>query len=190
MDKGMLDLDSPVAHSLASDRGSFFSADSRHNRVDLQSPGHEPGSKAEEGEATDVDAGDGPGDLIDGSSLSPERKQQVRRSIRFEDNYPYYRRFMNGPHGTLWLRRVLPIRDMTPEQVEALNNSMSVRPAPGFDVFDGQGRYLGIVKVPDEMPLGLLNGDRMFGIVKDELDVEYLRIYRIEGMDADEADDA
>ncbi|MEJ2547648.1 MAG: hypothetical protein P8125_07490 [Gemmatimonadota bacterium] len=122
-------------------------------------------------------------EMIDGSRLSPERKQQVRRSIKFEDNYPYYRRFMNGPQGTLWLRRVLPIRDMTPEQVEALTNSISVRPAPGFDIFDAQGRYLGIVVVPEEMPLGLLHGDRMFGIVRDELDVEYLKIYRIEGMD-------
>jgi hypothetical protein len=129
-------------------------------------------------------------EMIEGSSLSPERKQQVRRTFKFEDHYPYYRRFMNGPQGTLWLRRGLPIRDMTAEQVEALDASFAVRPAPGFDVFDGQGRYLGIVEVPDEMPLGLLQGDRMFGIVKDELDVEYLRIYRIEGMGPDATDGA
>lgn len=62
-----------------------------------------------------------------------------------------------------------------------------LRPALGFDVFDGQGRYLGIVELPDEMPLGLLFCDRLFGIVKDELDVEYLRVYRIEGLDPAEA---
>jgi hypothetical protein len=128
-------------------------------------------------------------EMLDGTSLSPERKEQIRRTFKFEDTYPYYRRFMNGPRGTLWLRRVLPIRDMTAEQVEALDASFAVRPAPGFDVFDGQGRYLGIVEVPEEMPLGLLNRDRMFGIVKDELDVESLRIYRIEGMSAQAADD-
>jgi hypothetical protein len=126
-------------------------------------------------------------ELIDSSGRSPERKQQIRRSIKFEDNYPYYRRFMNGPHGTLWLRRVLPIRDMTQEQIEALNNSVSVRPSPGFDVFDGQGRYLGIVEVPEEMPLGLWFEDRMCGIVMDELDVQYLRIFRVEGMNPEEA---
>lgn len=122
-------------------------------------------------------------EMIDGAGAPPERKEQIRRSIKFEDNYPYYRRFMNGPRGTLWLRRVLPIRDMTPEQVEALTFSASVRPAAGYDVFDRQGRYLGIVEVPYEMPFGLLDGERMFGIVRDELEVEYLRIYRIEGMD-------
>jgi len=121
-------------------------------------------------------------EMIDRAGVPPERKEQIRRSIKFEDNYPYYRRFMNGPRGTLWLRRVLPIRDMTPEQVEALTFSASVRPAPGYDVFDRQGRYLGIVEVPYEMPFGLLDGERMFGIVQDELEVEYLRIYRIEGM--------
>jgi len=126
-------------------------------------------------------------EMIDGAGAPPERKEQIRRSIKFEDNYPYYRRFMNGPRGTLWLRRVLPIRDMTPEQVEALTFSASVRPAAGYDVFDRQGRYLGIVEVPHEMPFGLLDGERMFGIVRDELEVEYLRIYRIEGMDLNEA---
>jgi hypothetical protein len=41
-------------------------------------------------------------EMIDGAGAPPERKEQIRRSIKFEDNYPYYRRFMNGPRGTLW----------------------------------------------------------------------------------------
>jgi len=117
----------------------------------------------------------------------PERRQQIRNAIRFTDTYPYYRRFMNGPNGTLWLRRIRPIRDMSPEEIELLDNNRSPRPGPGFDVFDDRGRYLGIVEAPLELPIGRLIGNRLFGIMKDELDVEYLQIWRIEGMDAEEA---
>lgn len=113
----------------------------------------------------------------------PERIRQFREALEFEPYYPYYRRFMNGPRGTVWLRRVKPISDMTTEEIEALTTSPSVRPAPGFDVFDARGRYLGVVEIPDEMPGSLLIGDRLFGIVRDELDVEYVQIYRIEGLD-------
>jgi hypothetical protein len=121
--------------------------------------------------------------LMKEGNTPPERIQQIKDALVFEPYYPYYRRFMNGPRGTLWLRRVKRICDMTAEEIAALTNSPTVRPAPGYDVFDGQGRYLGIVEAPEEMPLGLLTGDRLFGIVKDELDVEYLQIYRIEGLE-------
>jgi len=117
----------------------------------------------------------------------PERRQQIRNAINFTDTYPYYRRFMNGPNGTLWLRTIRPIRDMSPEELELLDNSRSPRPGPGFDVFDGRGRYLGVVEVPLELPLSILIGDRLFGIMKDELDVEYVQIWRIEGMDREVA---
>jgi hypothetical protein len=117
----------------------------------------------------------------------PELRHQIRNTIHFTDTYPYYRRLMCGPRGTLWLRRIRTIAEMTPEEIQALNRSLSPRPAGGFDVFDDQGRYLGVVKVPRELPFSALIGDRVFGIMKDELDVEYLQIWRIEGLDREVA---
>lgn len=115
--------------------------------------------------------------------LAPERLQQIKNAIRFTDTYPYYRRFMCGPKGTLWLRRVRPISEMGSEEIEALDMNRRPRPGSGWDVFDDRGRYLGIVEAPLELPIGLLMGDRMFGIMKDELDVQYVQIWRIEGLD-------
>ena len=120
----------------------------------------------------------------------PARRQQIKNSIRFEDVYPFYRRFMNGPNETIWLRRIRPIADMGPEEVEELDNNQRPKPGPGFDVFDARGRYLGIVEAPLELPFGLFLGDRLFGIMKDELDVEYLQIWRIEGMAGSAAADS
>lgn len=125
--------------------------------------------------------------LLKRGNRSPERIQQLKNTIAFEPYYPYYRRFMNGPNGTLWIRRIRRIRDMTPEEIEELNFSLSVHAGPGFDVFDRDGRYLGIVQVPDDMPWSLIRGGRLFGIVRDEFDTEYLQIYRIEGPNPDDA---
>jgi hypothetical protein len=122
-------------------------------------------------------------EILKQGDRTPERVQQIKNAIHFEDMYPYYRRFMCGPEGTLWLRRIRPISDMSPEEKEALNFNRRPRPGTGFDVFDDQGRYLGVVEAPLEMPLGLLFGDRMFGIMKDEFDVEYVQTWHIEGLD-------
>ena len=122
-------------------------------------------------------------EMLKSGNRTPERVEQIKSSIRFEDYYPYYRGFKNGPNGTLWLRQVRPIRDLTEEEIQALTASRSVRPGPGWDVFDGQGRYLGVVEAPPNMPAGGMRGDRMFGIVRDEFDVQYLQIYRVEGLE-------
>ena len=122
-------------------------------------------------------------EMLKSSNQTPERIEQIKSSIRFEDHYPYYRGFKNGPKGTLWLRRVRPIRNLTEEEIQALTFSRWVRPGPGWDVFDGQGRFLGVVEAPPELAYGgLRDSGRMFSIVTDEFDVQYLQIYRVEGL--------
>ncbi len=116
-------------------------------------------------------------------NLPADRIRQIKATLRFEDSYPYFRGFMMGPQGTLWLRRVRPIRDLTAEEIESLGFASRLLPASSFDVFDGRGRYLGIVECPPEMSLGQLFDDRMLGIVTDEFDVQYVQVLRIEGMD-------
>lgn len=62
-------------------------------------------------------------------------------------------------------------------------------PAPGkqVDVFDGEGRYLGRVASPDPLPLTgqvLIRGDRLYVVVRDEIDIPYVVRYRIQGREA------
>ncbi len=123
-------------------------------------------------------------DMLKSGDRTPERVEQIKNTIHFTDYYPYYRRLMNGPDGTLWLRHVRPIQDLSEDEVQALTASSRVRPGPGWDVFDRQGRYLGVVGAPPDLPAGgLRGGNRMVGIVVDEFDVQYLQIYRIEGLE-------
>ena len=57
------------------------------------------------------------------------------------------------------------------------------RPARSrFDVFDPEGRYLGVVEAPfrlQMMPSPIVRGDTLYGITTDELDVPYLVVARV-----------
>ncbi len=46
--------------------------------------------------------------------------------------------------------------------------------APEWDVFDAEGRYLGVVTMPDRFAPRLFRGDHIYGVWRDELDVQYV----------------
>ena len=89
---------------------------------------------------------------------------------RVPDRQPAWTAFWIDDRDHLW---VTPTRD---------------RGAPALaDVFDADGVYLGAVGLPDGFN-GFLTpvvvGDRLYGIVRDELGVSYVVIGRLEGRDA------
>jgi hypothetical protein len=53
-----------------------------------------------------------------------------------------------------------------------------------LDAFGGQGRLLGTVPIPERLEriLPWVRGDRLLLVVTDDLDVEYVKVVRIEGM--------
>jgi hypothetical protein len=53
-----------------------------------------------------------------------------------------------------------------------------------FDVFDAEGRYLGMVAMPDRFTPLRFVGDAVYGVWQDELDVQYVVRLRIGGMPA------
>lgn len=51
-----------------------------------------------------------------------------------------------------------------------------------FDVFDPDGRYLGEVRAPEGFSLNpspYIRGDRVWAVVRDELDVSYVVRFRV-----------
>lgn len=112
----------------------------------------------------------------------PERLQQLKNALIFPDYYPYYRRFMCGPRGSLWLQRVRPLRDFSREELERVFVGGLAPPAPEWDVFDGEGRYLGGVEVPLDIERLAIPGDQVFGVWEDELEVQHLVVFEIDGL--------
>jgi hypothetical protein len=53
--------------------------------------------------------------------------------------------------------------------------------APLWDVFDAQGRYLGVLELPPRFTPSELRGDRVWGIWRDDLDVQHVLRLRVTG---------
>ena len=53
--------------------------------------------------------------------------------------------------------------------------------APEWDVFDSEGRYLGVVTMPRLFTPKIFRGDKIYSIWRDEFDVQYVVRLRIVG---------
>ncbi len=108
----------------------------------------------------------------------------IKSRVRFEETYPSWRRFVCGPAGSILVQRNLPVSESFPEV-----STGSGRPIGGsWDAFDREGRYLGVAPLPAEPHrhafTQLASGDwLMLGIEEDELDVQSVGIWKVEGID-------
>jgi hypothetical protein len=73
---------------------------------------------------------------------------------------PAYRSLVVAADGTVWVGRYSPDTE--------------------WDVFDVDGRFLGLVQMPDNFRLTSVRGDRLAGVWQDELGVEYVRVYEMQ----------
>jgi len=113
--------------------------------------------------------------------VPPARIALMKSAVHFEDQYPAWRRFISGVGGTLWVQRPLPVSALSDEELE---EALGQRP-PGsseWDVFDPEGRYLGVIELPCTDQALTFAGDRIYGLWEDELDVQYVVAWRIDGL--------
>jgi hypothetical protein len=83
---------------------------------------------------------------------------------------PAFETFVVDDRGYLWV-----VRTSGTGQLRSVRGVV-------FDVFDPDGRYLGAVQADvGTYPPPRIIGDRMVGVVRDELDVPYIVLHRIEG---------
>ncbi|MFW6201099.1 MAG: hypothetical protein ACOC8B_00855 [Gemmatimonadota bacterium] len=105
------------------------------------------------------------------------------------DVKPPFRSVLAGRRGRIWVRVPQP-----GERIEDVDDPGADETQPGevpeprwreplaFDVFEADGRYLGRVHAPDDLafsPMPVIDGDRVWAVVRDELDVQYVARFRI-----------
>lgn len=106
--------------------------------------------------------------------VPPQQLDQLMQAIGFADFYPAFGNLFVGPGGTLWVQRIRSARDMAGEAEEAAEFDPQNIGSPEWEVFDAEGRYLGVVTLPERFtPVGG-KGDDLYGIWRDELDVQYV----------------
>lgn len=90
------------------------------------------------------------------------------QQMSFAESYPVFAGFLAGPTGTLWVQRIADARELAVESMEDFQDLGS----PNWDVFDRQGRFLGTVRMPDRFQPMTWEGDALYGVQRDELDVQ------------------
>lgn len=107
-------------------------------------------------------------------------RQQLVQAISFADNYPAFYTMMAGPESTLWVQLGQTAADV------AAAGTLNVQDlgAPEWDVFDANGRYLGVVRFPERYRPIRFVGNDVYGVWRDELDVEHVMRMRVIGITA------
>lgn len=94
-----------------------------------------------------------------------------------------------GQDGRIWVRVPRP-GEPIPEDEIATPDQDGPNPRPTdrwrepivFDVFEPDGTFLGTVRAPDgfsSSPAPVMRGDRVWAVIRDELDVQYITRFRI-----------
>lgn len=126
-------------------------------------------------------------------NVPSERAEAVRSRIRFTDHYPYYANFACGPAGTFLVQRVRPLSQLNEQERSRIRVDLH-RPTGGleWDVFDREGRYLGVVEMPGTEWVATVSNPRfvedqatgtwyMYSVWADELEVHYVISWRVDG---------
>lgn len=111
------------------------------------------------------------------AGMPPAMAAQLEQTVQFEDTWPALAALLAGPGGTLWVQRVDPDNALDPAAFEDLQNLQFGSPA--WDVFDAEGRYLGIVEMPERFTPRRVVGDLIYGVQTDELGVARVSRLRV-----------
>lgn len=126
--------------------------------------------------------------------LDPQRREQVERIStaavppRLPPHFPFIDRILVSPQGTLWVERA----DRHPRPaLRAVAHAFgyihwawhpSWRAPQVFDVFDPDDGYVGTVELPFGFTPMAASGDRIYGTLTDELGVERVVAFQLEGV--------
>jgi hypothetical protein len=127
------------------------------------------------------------------NNVPAARAAEVKSRLEFTDDYPAYTQFRCGPAGTFLVQRVRPLTQLNEEERSRIRTNLA-RPPGGreWDVFDSDGRYLGMQEIPGTNWVASAVNPRfvrdpatgewfMYSIWSDEQDVQYVVGWRVEG---------
>jgi hypothetical protein len=106
--------------------------------------------------------------------VPPAQIEQVMAAVGFAEFYPAFGQLFMGPEQTLWVQKVRSARDMAAAAGEVVEFDPQDLGSPEWEIFDDQGRWLGVVTLPDRFQPVNVRGDQLYGVWRDELDVPYI----------------
>ena len=114
-----------------------------------------------------------------GQPLPPQVLRMMRANMNFAPHYPVMGFVATGPENSIWVQQVRSVADLSASELENFDIQLDLA-APRWDVFDHEGRYLGIVEMPGRIQLFDIERDAFYGVARDEFDVQYIVRLRLE----------
>jgi hypothetical protein len=111
--------------------------------------------------------------------IPPAQAEQIMAGIGFAPYYPAFGQILVGPGETILVQRIRSARDMAAAAGEGVEFDPQDMGSPEWEVLDAEGRYLGVVTLPDRFNPLKVRGDELFGIWRNELDVQYVMRVRV-----------
>jgi hypothetical protein len=90
---------------------------------------------------------------------------------------PFLKSIYTGAEGRIWLQVSTPGEPYEAETDDGVETRW--REPTLFDVFEPDGTYLGSVEPPPDHSFGAYRGDTVWALYRDELDVQYLKRFRV-----------
>jgi hypothetical protein len=94
--------------------------------------------------------------------------EEDRSPIQYRDTYPFFDALELDTAGNLWVR------------VPAPAGAGGATMPRTWQVFDADGAWLGAVETPAGLRVTEIGDAYLLGVVRDDFDVEYVRMYRLE----------
>lgn len=116
----------------------------------------------------------------------PQRFPQRKARTVFTETYPAFRGLVCGPRGTIWVQGFKPWTAITPEEFDRAGIVHLPPASPDWDVFDANGRYLGVVTTPTNFDIRLFRDGVAYGVWSDDLGVQYVVGLRVDGLPAED----
>lgn len=108
---------------------------------------------------------------------NPAAVEQVLQQYQFADTYPTFALIALGPRGSVWVQNVHSGSELAGEDGETFDPQDLG--STEWGVFDAEGRYMGSVTFPGKYQPIRTVGDLFYGIARDEMDVQSLKVFRV-----------
>ena len=124
--------------------------------------------------------------LWEDAGVPPQVIPQLRSIINFAEFYPAYASMQMGPGGTIWVQHIQSPSALSDEELAEFNFVEDIG-SKDWDVFDGEGRLLGVVTMPPRFAPRVIVGTKIYGVWRDDLDVQYAVRLGIIGVELDDS---
>lgn len=166
------------------DDGTLFSAMNAAYRIEVRDPGgalrrvvSKDFERQEVGESDRTRITRALRRMMEEQGTPPQGIEMVMGNLDFADHYPAFSGLLAGPRGSLWVQRVRTAASFGDEA--DLDIDLQEMGSPEWEVFDGEGRFLGTVTLPDGFTPVVAEGREIHGIWEDELDVQHVMRLRV-----------